>query len=45
MAYDIIITSFVRVENFNSSLFELSVSFVKGGNCVCSPLTVEIEAK
>ena len=56
MAYAIITTCFVRIKNFNYSFYfifsagyfrerELSVSFAKGGNGVCSSFTVEIEAK
>ena len=55
MANAIITTCFVKIENFYYSLYfmfsafiserELSVSFEKGGNWVCSSFTVEIEAK
>ena len=56
MAYAIITTCFVRIENFNYCFYfifstvyvrerELLVSFEKGGNGVCSSFTVEIEAK
>ena len=55
MAYAIITTCFVRIENFDYSFYfmfsavyfrrELSVSFEKGGNYVCPLFSVEIEAK
>ena len=55
MAYVIITTCFVRIENFDYGFYfmfsavyfrkrELLVSFEKGGNWVCSSFTVEIEA-